>query len=384
MSTSTLPSYAQTQFVNRHIEIEHVHTQIRKLLDGELIERRTTIFTGEHGMGKSWLLLHLYELHRRLVGLRTIHFDLAFFATRSSAQEILEAICQHLFCELLGQNSPSAMPPESQARHLIYELKRQMLNQYPLVLFIDSVYESTPTVLALLEDNLLAALAVQPNVLLVMAGRGQAYPWREPELRLRADFFTLDPFTLTHTQEQLQCQLATSTAMAQATFDLSLGNPKANWWLAANANQTATLSQVIDEMLLPVPLATRSSMRTYLEALSIPNMFDETTLPILLAAYHGERQPRFISRTEIRQIWEWLLRPGLIFWNSDQGGYTLHPSTRNLILQYLCAVDRERWQRLQQAMIDLYEGWLGVYPQNSSYWQKEAQYHRKQIMRQCV
>ena len=54
-----LPDYSATGFVNREAEINLVCQRLEELLNRQLVEKRTFIFTGQHGIGKSWFLLQL-------------------------------------------------------------------------------------------------------------------------------------------------------------------------------------------------------------------------------------------------------------------------------------------------------------------------------------
>jgi hypothetical protein len=380
-SSRPLTKYVSSFFVNRENEIAFVRQKLERVLDGETLEKRTTIFTGEHGMGKSWLLYRLQEsLHSAKVA--THYFNLEHYfiqpAIEQSTQQLYADIWQALFKTVMPK--PSSL--EQAARLLITATKEQLLPHKVLVLLIDTVYEAPPPFLMMLEDYLLSAFAIEPKVLLVLAGRGREYVFRAPELRLRADFITLLPFTQTITQAQLQCQLPSKADDAAQIYAVTRGNPKANGLLAGSDYSPVAFNPLIDEMLAPIDPIKRTEIRTYLEALAIPRRFDYSHVPYLLAAYHAEESYKQLSRRQVRGMFDELLDPGLIYWNTTQLAYTIHESTRNILLQYLKATQVERWRRLHLACVNLYQMWVAGRPRNWEQWQAELGYHEDEL-RSC-
>jgi len=120
-------------------------------------------------------------------------------------------------------------------------------------------------------------------------------------------------------------------------------------------------------------------IRTYLEALAIPRRFDYSHVPHLLSAYHADETYKQLSRREVREIFDQLLDPGLIFWNTTQLAYTIHDSTRHILLQYLKATQVNRWRRLHIACVDLYQAWIDGRSRNLEQWQAELEYHKDEL-----
>lgn len=378
--TVNLPEYEAQWFVDREQELDRVLSKVAAILAGDLLDKRTLIFTGEHGLGKSWLLRHQYHCVCQNPSVKSYYLNLALYTAERPPAEALQAICQQLIRHLLGESALPNATFEEQARYLIREIKQRVLSQHPIVvLFIDSVYESGPQLLQAFEEHILAPLAVETRLLLIMAGRGVEYPWRQAELRLHAEFITLEPFNADWTRAQISRQLPESTVNAQATHQLTLGNPKANWLLARHNNSPLAFDQLINEMLVPISQNSRAMVRTYLEALAVPRAFDRDNAPLLLNAYHADQRYLQLTSQEFRTLRDLLLEPGLIAWSTDLGGYALSPSTRNLILQFIRASDQARWIRLHQAVIQLYETWLREFPQLSIRWQIEIDYLRHQM-----
>jgi hypothetical protein len=374
-STRPPQQYVNNLFVNRVDEIDFVRRKLEQVLEGQILEKRTTIFTGEHGMGKSWLLHHLRE-NLASPQVVTHYFNLENYFKQPDLGQAAQQLCAELWQALFKTTMPACSSLEQATRVLITAVKEQILPQQALVFLIDTVYEAPRAFLSDLDDYVLSAFAIEPKVLLVLAGRGREYSFRAPELRLRADFITLLPFNQTITQEQLQRQLPGKAKETAHVYAITFGNPKANGLLAASDNSPAALSLLIDEMLVPIELGNRSLIRTYLEAFAIPQRFDYSHVPHLLCAYHDDSTYKKLARREVRDIFDLLLDPGLIFWNTTRLAYTVHDSTRNILLQYLKAAQLDRCRRLHLACVDLYQVWVASGLRNAEQWQAELEYHK--------
>jgi hypothetical protein len=259
---------------------------------------------------------------------------------------------------------------------------KQLLEKQPLVLLINSVYESAGELLYYLENHLLAPLIVEPRVVIVMTGRGPDYPWNNPELRRAgAEFHVLRPFeSEALTVEQLKRHKLKAAAQGTSIHRLSGGNPKANYLLAVHENTVTALDQTIEDMLKPVPEDQRRLTRDYLEALAIPNLFDESRIPVFLAAYNQEAY-QSLTLPQVREIQRKLVGAGFAYWQGegDEYGYALYESTRNLLLNYMLVARRNLWTELQRTAITLYQSWAEKYPRNGERWQKEVTYHQGEL-----
>jgi hypothetical protein len=372
-----LPLYSNKLFVNRETEIAIIRHKVKAILDGNLLEKRTVIFTGEHGIGKSWLLHYLQE-QVRSPAVAAHYFNLESYFSQSEFATSVQQLCTDIWQALFNSNMPAPTSLEHATHLLITEIKRQLLHQV-LVLLIDTVYEAPSTFLALFEAHLLQIFAINPKILIVLAGRGREYVFRSPELRLRADFITLPPFSQSVTLAQLHCQLPSMVENSAKIHAITQGNPKANWLLGTNDYSSLGLSLIIDEMLAPIQLSDKSLIRSYLEALAVPRRFDYSHVPHLLSAYYADDKYERLARREVRNIFDKLLDPGLIYWNTNQLAYTIHDPTRYLLLQYLKGTQVERWRRLQLACMELYQTWVSGRPRNWEQWQSELEYHTHEL-----
>ena len=374
-----LPKYSPKKFVNRRQEIDLVMKQVHALLQRERPDTRTIIFTGERGTGKSWLLAHLRKKELgALSGLLTFEFNLQEYDDWGPILAVAD-ILRRLDDAIGKRNSELGITLADKSRNLMQDV-RQSLEKHVLVLLVDHVYESDWKLLAALEDYVLGPLAVEPRTLIVMAGRGRAYPWKTPELRLKARFKKLEPFSEEQfTKKQLEKQQKKALSRAEKIHQISGGNPLANYLLATYEDTATALDKVIDGMLETVPDEQRHRVRDYLEALCVLRSFDEERIPTMLAAYYKDDTYRNWPYAQSRRVRETLVKWAFARWDADKGGYVLDELTRKLLERYLETAQPDRWERLQRAASQLYEEWAHDYPRTRARWQREVQYHAQYL-----
>lgn len=375
-----LPEYSTHGFVNRERELALVRQRLEALLNRQRVEKRTFIFTGQHGIGKSWFLLHLRDLLQRENGVKVQHLNLGAYPATLAPQAVLLQIIAKMSDELLADLAIPYTTPDTAAAYLLTSIREKILRDEVLVILLDTVYESPRPLLAILEAYLLGPLAIENNVLMILAGRGREYPWSTPELRLQAEFHTLPLFSDTSTAAQLQRHNHAAYSRAREIHAVSLGNPKTTLLLAENEDTIAVLDQVIGEML-PSDHPERQLIREHVEALAIVRGFDYSQMPYLLSVYYDQPALQSLPRRELRVILDRLLEPGLVYWNTTRLAYTFHEAMRNLIDRYLHQAKPVLWGKLHASCIDLYQGWVGAKSTHSSQWQEELTYHRHELER---
>ncbi len=370
------PSYSAGKFVDREAEIKLVVEKANALAAGSPVDQRVVVFTNGRGTGKTWLLAHLQTILHTLPHVIPFLLSLGEYAGGRDPHLAVVDILQQFGAEVMGQRQGSRTPPAEMSRSLKQDLQ-PLLEKQVLALLVDQVHESDWQLLAALEDYLLGPLAVEPRALIVMAGRGRPYPWRTPELRLKAQFVNLEPFPdVAATETQLKRQVKWAAKRAAEIHDLSAGNPLANYLLAFHKDPAAALNQVVEGMLEPVPNPDRGRARDYLQALCVLHSFDEERIPTMLAAYHDDPAYNHWTFAQAKQVREELVRWAFAKWDESQGGYILDTSVRPLVERYLKTARREQWKQLHDAARQLYERWIAKYPRAQDRWQPEADYHR--------
>ncbi|MDW8270244.1 MAG: AAA family ATPase, partial [Anaerolineae bacterium] len=68
--------YDPNYFFDRKDEIDRVTSIVNAIIENKMIERRTLLFTGERGVGKTWLLLHLHKTKLKEKKTSSLYIDL--------------------------------------------------------------------------------------------------------------------------------------------------------------------------------------------------------------------------------------------------------------------------------------------------------------------
>jgi hypothetical protein len=378
MNQSTL-SYDEKKFVGRKPEIEKVIVALNRLLGGSPPDKRTIAFMGERGIGKSWLLKHLfYTIEKEFKNVVLFQLNLADYANNfNPVLAVLDVLTKFRACfPNLNQAADSGTPAESSRRTL--EEVREQIKKQVLVVLIDHVYESDWKILAGLEDYLLGPLAIEPNTLIVLSGRGREYPWKTPELRLKAEFEYLKPLDEKDTEEQLRKQISDDIAKhAKDIFTATGGNPLGNYLLGSETDPREGLNAIINATLEVIPEADRRErIRKYLEALCVLRAFDEERIPIMLTAYElDDKRYAGWKYAESRQVRDDLVQGAFARWDESKGGFVIDDVLRKSLESYMRNVKPDVWKRLQEKALMLYQGWSTRYPRAKDFWTKEVTYH---------
>lgn len=336
----------------------------------EPFSRRTIIVKAEPGAGATWLLRHLaHETERKSdagVYFLTIQPDLSVGWTIADFMEKVP--------DLKNKLAKPARTDEKLGK--------------PLVLFVDQNYEADGALLSEIEKHLLRPLAIDPSVLIVMAGsRDRAYDghtWIMPELRLFALGIELPPFSEEQTADQIAKQAPDAIGRASEIHQLSGGNPYANYILAKGGS----LSDVIDHYMGKVILnpEERERARQYVEALSVLPAFVEELIPPILAAYYND--PAYLNwrtpqKSSVRHL---LLSNNLMCWKRNGGGFVINPQIRHLAQKYLETEYPDRWADLHLAAYNQYRDWMDQFPRSRwrEHFETQANYHAKLLLAKGV
>lgn len=363
-----LPEYSAKKFVTRP-EVEEVLGKIRTLVQRGELPKRTIAFSGERGTGKTWLLRHLAEkIKSEIQNTRVYFLDIKSDTTARSVLEDFRGL-------VLGLKNGLAQTSTEASRQVMQELRAFFSTQF-LVLLVDQAYESDWKLLGEIEEYFLGPLAIEPRVFIVMAGRGRAYPWKTPELRLYAEFRKLGPFPdVKQTAEQIDKQAPEAKTRAEEIHQLSGGNPLANFYLAKGAS----LDTVITYILEVIPRESQAQAREYLEALCVLQAFDEERIPTMLAAYHNDPAYLRWKYAQTRLVRDLLVKAAFARWNEDAGGFVLDSQTQHLVENYLKRERPDQWRRLHCAAYRLYRNWMEEYARARDHWQAQANYHAQKL-----
>ncbi len=364
------PPYSPDKFVDRDDELRRLDAIL------ESGETRAVIFRGERGVGKSWLPAHWEWQLRRRKDLQVLRLDLKEYKGKDPGWAMAHMIRR--VSEKIGQAGEALGAGLTEMSRALLQNVRKM--EKKIVLILDHVYESDWALLALLEEYLVAPLIAEPRVFIVLTGRGRWYPWRTPDLNLRAERMVVEPLpSEEETQRQLEKQAPQSRQKAREIHRLTGGNPLANYLLAAEPQPAQVSESVIESLLEPVPEEDRQKIRQYLEALCVLRAFDEERIPEMMAVYTENSSYREWTYAQARQVRDELIRWALAQWDTDQKAYTLDRIVRQLTETHLKQNRREKWVALHQAAAQMYERWASDHPASAPRWEKERQYHLERL-----
>ena len=376
-------AYHHEKFVNRDQELEKVLDLVQRWLREGWSERRTIIFHGQRGTGKSWLL---YEIIYRLADMEALlclPFELDTYADQKP-QEAVKAIMQKVYQAVSpGYDAQSLLIVKTEtdlsrlAEGLVSQVRQ---NGDALILFLDHVDESDQTLLETLEDHLLGPLIGEPTVLLFLAGRGRQHNWKRPELRLKSVDIDLNPFETPHTRAQLSRQVPEAVANAEEIQALGHGYPWSSYILGSRLSDPVNaLNECINFLLDEHP-----DLRPYFEALCVLRAFDEVRMAPLFKAYRQDWAKKEWQYADCRDMRKAMLDTGMVKWDRNESGYIIDQALRPMLENYLRLHDSKRWRHLHQTALQLFTDWADKYERTSKRWQDEAQYHKERLSKSAT
>ncbi len=374
-------AYDHEKFVNRRQEIKQVLDIVQRWLQKGRSDRRTVIFHGQRGTGKSWLLDEIAYRLADKENLLCLPFELNAY-TDHPPQAAVRAIMQKVY-QAVSPSHDAQPPPMTEtdlsqlAEGLVSQVKQ---NGNALILFLDHVDESDKVLLETLEDHLLAPLIGEPKVLLFLAGRGRHHNWKRPELRLKFIEIDLQPFETQHTLAQLSKQVPEATANAEEIQALSGGYPWSSYILG---RQLSDLVSALNECI-NLLLDEYTDLRSYFEALCVLRAFDEARMAPLFKAYRQDWAQKEWWFGECREMRQAMLNTGMVKWEENKSGYTIDQALRPMLESYLRLCNSERWLCLHQTALRLFTDWANKYERARERWQDEAQYHKERLSKSAT
>ncbi len=394
--------YNSEYFFDREDEIEKVRRKIKTMLNGENVDRRTVVFRGERGTGKTWLLLHLkrieiVNLNKDSIESLYINFDGCI--ERQENEFIVDYTeIDHLF-EMLIKQWQLSFPRDATLQEKSYWLINELLSRISdkiLILFLDGVSSAYFEFLQSLEDYWLKHLVKRPNVLVIMSTRGEMYRWISPELRLFVENYELGPFSreaISGYLEQVERYLAARDDQEglpykgdEAVYEAGGGFALSTYWLARYGPDT--VEDLIARLLEFIGDAQeRQRIRLYLEALSVlnpwqptdqsPRGFREEEMEQMLRA-HPQLAAQPWPMPEVRRVRDTLQRYHLLRWDGDVGGYVIDAAIRYPIAYALRRKHPDIWQRLHGATAQMYREWGKKFARYRDYYDNLARLHSEQ------
>jgi hypothetical protein len=401
MSAVARQAYTARLFVGREEEINKVLDKAKKLCHNQSDPQdgRVTIFDGEVGLGKTWLLKRIFEaLQEPPYQEKLVTYWIELSQPHQKAGGAYDPV-EHVRSIMLEFGRAVLDIPlhegtlPAASRQLIEELDRWLAGRC-LALFIDEVYDANWDFLELFEEYFLGPLAIDPRILVTLAGRGRKFPFSTPELRLYAESDTLRPFEPDKTLALVERYNSAVVSEVEQIQALSQGVPLTASYLARHPDalrlpDTGHLDTMISYMLEPVSPHLRVTVRAALEALCVLQAFrDEQMVQTLLDTYTQTSRGRsLLAGTEplppSDEVVKMLVYQGMARYEVGLGAYVLDEHLCHLVRSFLprCEPDQQSWQTLHRTALDLYKLWTAKYEDEDSKagWSAEIEYHKKAI-----
>jgi hypothetical protein len=193
--------YAPAFFVNRDDELLEIDKKVEQLQAGGTVPDPIVNFWGVGGIGKTWLLQHLYHRYRYqaepsigLPSLKRSTFALLYtFSDEPRTTSLTQAV-KELGAQALSQ-LPSSVSNEDHAllvrasetgnvEALLRSLAK-LSTRFVLLLLLDAADTVPASVWEELETQLIEPVVLGGNALVIVAGRRQVPRWRRFEVRRR-------------------------------------------------------------------------------------------------------------------------------------------------------------------------------------------------------
>ena len=388
--TPTREAYNAAHFVGREEDLRAIRRKIEEGQAGYPITRPVIHLWGAPGIGKSWLLQHIYtefsaktedsaKLHTR--GILTALVDFTKLPFKAEDPSSVKALLQALQDGLQRGETPAPDDSEDKGAisvgHFIQDVI-EWSQRFIIVLLFDSVEKLPPDDFFWLEREIIAPLARTDRVLFVIASRKELPRWKEFSVRQRLEVWELQGFDLQTTQEQLT-RYALPEEVAREIYPYTFGHPYANQILGAawqegkpSAEKIPIFLSQIEKELLENAVLERE--RDILRALSTLRRFNvESARRFLKQAV----DPEFgaLSDGYYLRLFEMLEQTNLIFWNSEQRGYVFSREVRGILQSRLKLAEPERYQELHQHALEMYQQWIEHYQGQEERFFPEMLYH---------
>lgn len=421
-------------------EIEAAKKAIRAGVKRRPIEERVVAFTGDRGVGLSWLLFHIHrsDLISDVIaeclpndGASIEHFLITFdnFAlpeddakTDSGQNAFPEfviprygptssftvAILQKI-CERIGAIRAKDATAHELSQWMERKVRQRVAseNGFTLVLLMDAIFEADQRDIAQIETYLLKPLLPFDNVVFIMSGRGAIPAWEAYELRyMEKGLHLVEPFPTDSggTTRQLEKILAGESAeiddiRKRMLFDtiprLSGGYPLSNFHLCTQLTQVDLTSQELRSEMFSETHVVEALNKTAhallgeygsqlkgFEALCLLDGFREWEVDRFFSKYFHE--PRYQQdNTFAMQTFLDMLKTRLITWDHVTSRYRMNESLRVILDRFLWFRSKlgdqdPTWTAMHQYAESFYQEFAKNSALTALYLER-ANYHRKQL-----
>jgi hypothetical protein len=386
------------KFVGRKKQISLVEERINIMRYGSSVFQALISFHGVIGIGKTMLLREL-EKRTRGMGFPCALIDFAkkvYAFSPLGKMVLLEDLAHSLTSSATypWQPQPEGEPAEDQVQSasqafLEYVSGLTRDQGVPAVLLFDTLEQADADLLDWLEDKVISPLIRTDHVLVIVASRAP-HRWKRFEVRRRAYQERLEPFDEETTKEQLPQKY---NVLVPDVVRLTYGHPFGNVQVLESVRQIERdvgrpfrsadfeeyqkrlVQELVDKLIDPVVMKDVSrDIRRACRVVSLARQFDVNVLRRLLTRFveepfAGKSAAYFLS------VVGTMVKTTLVEWSSARRGYVLDQTIRRMLALNMELAARDRYKKINQELIALYEEWIERVPENRSGFIRERLYH---------
>ncbi len=404
----------------REDEIYLVAEKVEQARAGSRIRAPLVSFWGVAGIGKTWLLKHLYQTYRYQTGERieaeweqlrpTVAIYFSFEAAGASIEptcaDLVKALADALLQELsdgfLDAAEKRALQQAGQhgdCEEFVTAVSSLAENKLTPVFLFDAIEGLDTKFLSDLETLLMAPLLATDQIIIVLSGRRRVPRWNLVEVRRRLTASArsqVSPFNLEEIRLQYQRRgLPEPRYLADTLYDLTAGNPLLAARLSqfvvawAQQNNVEDIESInlndLEPQIITLLVEYQDSifqhisarLASYLNAL-MPLRFYRTEALRYMAGQSD--LDKHLTDVKLLRILRDLDREThIVWWSDSQNAYVTAPVARQVINQRLLLEDREKFVANHQTALDLYWQWCDRYPENSAVYLTEICFHQATI-----
>jgi hypothetical protein len=268
-----------------------------------------------------------------------------------------------------------------------------LLAQDPVVFLFDTTDQVHPGVLAFLEEEVISPLTQKGRCIFIFAGRAPIH-WRRFEVRRRVRTERLKPFDPESIEDQLEhARIATDDIkqLSNQIYHLTGGLPYGNFVVSRRLKDLVTegesldlktfkghepglLDYLVDKVMEDYVF--RGIDERYKEAcyvLALVRQFDVIMLRRLLSKF----VPAFkdFPRNAYGGLLGKLNSTYLIEWDDTRKGYSVDPTLRRILSQFVRLRHPDRYAAVNREALDVYRSWIERVADYRSIYIVEALYH---------
>ncbi|MBN1286797.1 MAG: ATP-binding protein [Anaerolineae bacterium] len=387
--------YNPDEFTDREDIAGIINSQVSQGIRQEAVTQSVITLFGMQGIGKSWILRHLFQKYKRELSrpgeredVPTSKGILAAYADFENLLEagaepariaLIDALQQQLYEDLSGEQpyepgfqavtkavkSAQAGYPDLPALHESFvRLVEALAGRYVPILFLDSLERlfDAPKLARWFEQEFLEPLVRTEKVIFVLAGRKKVR-FRSFVVRQHLQSKHLLPFDLEDTLEQLARIRGGDAERTKPAniYAYSFGHPYATWKLASQPDRAAVIQTLEEIESALLEDAEPAEVRERIRLVSILRKFDVNTLRSLLARLENpeiedKKDPYFL------EIIENMVRSNLVFWSQSENAYVIDKPARKMMSLLLLLTDAATYRARCAVAFDIHNRWIQEHP----------------------